>query len=45
MAHVKKASKERKGLTKGKKMEAVKPLTTFFKNCSSGVHYQSVTLS
>ena len=28
MTHAKKASKERKGLKKGKKMAAVKPLTT-----------------
>ena len=44
MAHAKKAKQERKGLKKGKKMEAVKPLT-FFKNCTSGVHWGSVTIS
>ena len=42
MAHVKKASKERKGLKKGKKMEAVKPLTLY---CTPGVHIKPVIIT
>ncbi|HUK53989.1 MAG TPA: hypothetical protein VL099_11925 [Candidatus Binatia bacterium] len=44
MTRTRKPKREQQRLKKAKKLGAVKPPTSFFKNCVVGAHYKQISL-